>query len=415
MKASEFAAAVVALSVTANARHLAYPEPTSIVALALDGVSPAPTTPPRLHDIFRRANDNKDDPTTVLVAPDATCGFVSGRLGAPFVCDDSDYPCIFITPEASRSGAIACCNADGCATRASCVNFNEFFSSSKCDDGCAVDEFTLKCTETDLPYCNTITFDGGFQDYWCNSDEFSTPLKAETTYSGQTNKVTYSKRVLTDSSSTFLDATGTGTDSPGATATSDADSNDKKGDKEAPVGAIVGGVVGGVGALGLAGILVWFILRQRSKKQHPNTPGYQPTLVQQPGSGPGGYNPVPQGTAGYYDNKNTYAMGGQQYSGYYADPNAPHDPRLSYATPSPDPSYHQVPPPGQQLHPDQQLLAPGYQPPIIQEADSKTIISEAGGEPVIAEAGGKAIIAEAGGRPIVPEADGEPVKAQELV
>lgn len=159
------------------------------------------------------------------------------------------------------------------------------------------------------------------------------------------------------------------------------------------MGAIVGGVVGGVGAIGLAGILAWFILRQRSKKQPPKPPGYQPTLTQQPGSGPGGYNQLPQGAAaGYYDNKNPYALGGQQYPGYHADPNVPYDPRLSYATPSPSPSYHQVPPPGQQQ------LTPGYQPPVIQGV------------------GGKAIISEVSGEPVIPEASGEPVKpkAQEL-
>ncbi|KAH7273815.1 hypothetical protein FSOLCH5_001306 [Fusarium solani] len=401
MKASEFAATIVALSVTANARHLAYPEPTSIVALALDGVSPAPTTPPQLHEFFRRAN--QDDPKTVLVAPDATCGYISGRLGAPFVCDDTDRPCIFITPEGSRSGAIACCNEDGCATRASCVNYEEFYSSSKCDDGCAVDEFTLKCTETENPYCNTITFDGGIQDYWCNSKNFSSPLKAETTYNSQKSKVTYSKLVLTDPSSTFFGSTGT--DKPAATVTNDADS-DSKDDKEVNVGAIVGGVVGGVGAIGLAGILLWFILRQRGKRQPPNPPGYQPTLAQRLG-GLGGYNQIPQGGAGYYDNKNPYALGGQQYPAYHTDPNAPYDPRLSYASPSPSPSYHQVPPPGQQLHPDQQLLAPGYQGPVIQEAGGKAIIPEVGGDPVIPEAGGKPVIAEAGGESVKP-------KAQEL-
>ena len=172
------------------------------------------------------------------------------------------------------------------------------------------------------------------------------------------------------------------------------------------MGAIVGGVVGGVGAIGLAGILLWFILRQRSKRQPPNPPGYQPTLAQRLGS-LGGYNQIPQGAAGYYDNKNPYALGGQQYPAYHTDPNAPYDPRLSYASPSPSPSYHQVPPPGQQLHPDQQSLAPGYQPPVIQEAGGKAIIPEVGGDPVIPEAGGKPVIAEAGGESVNP-------KAQEL-
>ncbi|KAJ3507910.1 hypothetical protein NM208_g15896 [Fusarium decemcellulare] len=138
------AAVTVALSTTANARHLAYPGPTGIVALPLDGISPVPTTPPRVHDLFRRANKDKDEEgTTVLMAPDATCGYISGRAGAAYTCG-VDATCLFLTSSAGGDGAVACCDTVECNYRASCVDFNDYFQSSKCNDGCEVDAFTLK-------------------------------------------------------------------------------------------------------------------------------------------------------------------------------------------------------------------------------------------------------------------------------
>ncbi|KAF4997273.1 hypothetical protein FDECE_12133 [Fusarium decemcellulare] len=389
------AAVAAALSTTANARHLAYPGPTGIVALPLDGISPVPTTPPRVHDLFRRANKDKDEEgTTVLMAPDATCGYISGRAGAAYTCG-VDATCLFLTSSAGGDGAVACCDTVECNYRASCVDFNDYFQSSKCNDGCEVDAFTLKCTDTALPYCNTISFDGGIIDYWCNNVEISTLQKAKTTYDGQTGGVSFSEVALTDSSSEITFAT-TGTLAHGASVTADAASDatadasatetSKKDDDKSstPVGPIVGGVVGGIGAIGLLGLGAFFFLRRRGNKQAANPPAYPPTpMQQQPGTGPGGYNPVPQNMASYYDPKNPYPSPGQQFGApvvaYYPvqpgtpDPNGqthhsppPQDPRLAHAAVSPSPSYHQYPIPGQQ---------PGFQP-------QAPVIHEAGGEPV---------------------------------
>ncbi|KAF4969917.1 hypothetical protein FZEAL_10141 [Fusarium zealandicum] len=388
-------AAIAALSAAANARHLFHSEPTGIVALPFDGVSPRPTTPPRVRDLFRRADD--DEAQTVLVAPDATCGYISGLVGAAYTCgDDSDSAtCVFLTSSAAGDGAVACCNSDQCGYRATCVDYDNYFTSSKCNDGCKIDIYTLKCTQTSAQYCNTVSFDGGIVDYWCNSLSISTAQKASTKYLGQTGKHSFSELALTSSSELSFAASVTGdaasdaTSDPSATETNDTSDKDNEG-SSTNVGAIVGGVVGGVGAIGLIGIAAFFLLRRRSKKQ-PDP------MQQQPGSGPGGYNPVPQNMAGYYDPNKAYGTPspGQQYQaptvGYYPaqagtpDSNGlthptppPQDPRMAHVTASPDPSFYQQPFPGQQPGFQQH---PGYQPqPGFQP--QPYVIHEAGGEAV---------------------------------
>jgi len=67
-------AAVFVVSV----RAMAFPGPlaTTAVVAPLDGRSPKPTAPPALHQFIRRQSDGDQ---TVLVAPDNTCGYVSGQ------------------------------------------------------------------------------------------------------------------------------------------------------------------------------------------------------------------------------------------------------------------------------------------------------------------------------------------------
>ncbi|KAF7533868.1 hypothetical protein G7Z17_g13454 [Cylindrodendrum hubeiense] len=190
MKVTGSYAAIAALAATANARFLARSEPTAVVALADDGVSPRPTDAPE-YDLLRRAESG-----TLLYAPDNTCGFISGREGAGYTCFGT-YTCAFSI--SSDEGHIGCC-ADGvCNMRYSCVDYDGYYSSSACEDGCEIDVLTLKCTETSAPYCNTISFDNGVSDYWCNNLVKSTAQMAETTFSGGDERV-YS--TLDDVSST---------------------------------------------------------------------------------------------------------------------------------------------------------------------------------------------------------------------
>lgn len=136
MKVSATYAALAALAAVANARHVvrSMPEPTHSFQLPDDGVSPRPTQ--AAMELFRRADD-----LTTLWAPDNTCGYISGRQGAAYTCN-GDYQCAFETE--SSTGNVGCCSAGVCNMRYSCVDFDSYWSSSACDDGCAVDANTLK-------------------------------------------------------------------------------------------------------------------------------------------------------------------------------------------------------------------------------------------------------------------------------
>ncbi|KAH6900113.1 hypothetical protein B0T10DRAFT_15626 [Thelonectria olida] len=357
MKASITYAAVAALAGVSNARNLirSAPEPTHSFELPSDGVSPRPTE--AVMELFRRA-----DELTTLWAPDNTCGYISGLRGAAYTCN-GDYQCAFET--ASSAGNVGCCSAGVCNMRYKCINYEEYYSSSACVDGCVVDADTLKCTATSAPYCNTISFAGGITDYWCNNVEINTAQKASTTYSGgdereyTTADVTTSVATSELSSASVAQPTVTVHASSSASSSAAADENSDDGDDKSSsnTGAIVGGVVGGVAFLALIGLAIFFFLRNKKKKQAvaPTTPAgttppaYQaPPMQQQQHPGPNGYNAVPQGQTGYYDPKNPYPSPGAQYNtpvtGFYQpgtpDPNQQHDPRLSQANTSPSPSYN---------------------------------------------------------------------------
>jgi hypothetical protein len=141
MKVYSSYAVMASLYTITNARHLVQTQPTVVVSLPPDGMSPRPTSPPNHRDLFRRQNDNEKD-QYVLIAPDATCGYISGRPGASYDCGVS-ATCAFLSSPGG-DGAVACCNTVECNARASCVDFNDYFSSSACGDGCEVDAYTLK-------------------------------------------------------------------------------------------------------------------------------------------------------------------------------------------------------------------------------------------------------------------------------
>lgn len=143
MKTSGLLAAVAGLAAVCDARvRVHVPRATIAAILPLDGMSPMPTAPPVFHELRRRQLDSSTD-DTVLVAPDNTCGYISGRIGAAYTCNNGAQ-CVFLTASSTVSGAVACCNEELCGFRVACVDYNQYFSSSVCDGGCQVDALTLK-------------------------------------------------------------------------------------------------------------------------------------------------------------------------------------------------------------------------------------------------------------------------------
>ena len=121
---------------------------------------PEPTAAPKVHaDLFRRQNVMTD-----LIAPDNTCGFISGlagtcftsavmrtcanrfSTGAAFYCNPETEICAFFPGTSSTYGFIGCCDPlnFNCGARVTCVDSSQYYYSSICDNGCEKDTFTLK-------------------------------------------------------------------------------------------------------------------------------------------------------------------------------------------------------------------------------------------------------------------------------
>lgn len=331
----------------AGARALAF---AGAPARATDAVVPDATfhhpeitQGPNVKELLRRATGDE----TVLIGPDNTCGYVSGRPGAPITCNGA-YTCALIYGE--DYGRAGCYSDPNYGIRATCYDYRQVYAQSACDDGCLQDTYTLKCTETTASYCNTITFFSGIIDYFCAELSISTPQQLYTTYIGQTNAKTWQQFVVTPSDSatggSFVSsATDDGSDdfsftsepssSPTSTPTggsggsgnnsgngngnnngngngngngsgsgsgSDSDSGNNGGNgsngstakSSTPVGPIVGGVVGGVGGLALIGLGIFFLLRHNKQKKAVN-----PEQAMQQTAAVGGAAPPPPGAPGY--------------------------------------------------------------------------------------------------------------------
>ncbi|KAI1765844.1 hypothetical protein GGR53DRAFT_464973 [Hypoxylon sp. FL1150] len=326
---------------------------TAVQAMAFDGKPaeatdtgiPSPTfqlpeitLPPSMKELAKRQEGQ-----TVLIGPDNTCGYVDGRAGAVYSCNGKDLTCALVT--ASAYGAVACCDAEDCGIRVACIDYNEFVSSSACDVGCIQDTYTVKCTSIAAPYCGTVTFFDGIEDYYCDELSYSTPQQLYTTYDGEDDGRTFSPVVLTldDNSSASTTQSNpnpttqsTNTDDNDATTTSGAAiatvtanaDNNKTGSKSSStnIGAIVGGVVGGVAVLALLGVGIFFLVRHNKKKKAAAAAAAsQPAVSQNPQGGP------PPVVAAGYGQQPPYDPNNPHYShpspppqqGYYSDPSKP--------------------------------------------------------------------------------------------
>jgi len=117
------------------------PKETGIFEFPFDQITPIPTSAPHAPlELLRRADEEK---TTVMVAPDNICGYISDLPGASFFCP-AEFNCVLIPSQATLSGEVACCNPGNCNLRLTCLDFNQISTSSLCNDACKVDAFTLK-------------------------------------------------------------------------------------------------------------------------------------------------------------------------------------------------------------------------------------------------------------------------------
>lgn len=145
MKVSQLVAALAAIcsSTAVDARLVArVPQATRSVVLPADGMSPKPTVPPSMHELLRR-QDSTSYKLTMAVAPDNTCGYISGNASWAYTCGPS-ATCGLVFSQPTHSGLVMCYNDGGSNFRFGCMDYNDIFTSSKCGDACAQDTLVLK-------------------------------------------------------------------------------------------------------------------------------------------------------------------------------------------------------------------------------------------------------------------------------
>ncbi|KAF5981609.1 hypothetical protein FBULB1_4656 [Fusarium bulbicola] len=234
----------------------------------LDDLIPRPTAPPATRTLKRRAVTSiqtTTEETTITIAPDNTCGYISERLGASRACPLNDW-CYFFPPVPAQSftnGGVLCCGETSCQYHATCVNSEEYFVSTQ---------------------SAALTYKGQ------TSREFGTINERD--YSSLLSQMTEAQT----EGSVNAEATGTATSQSTATET-----NRDSGSSGTPLGAIAGGTVGGVAVLALIGMAVFSFLHRKKKSKASNSSNYQ----QAPGGDKPGWNQQ------------------QQHGGYYYDPNSP--------------------------------------------------------------------------------------------
>ena len=162
-------------------------------------------------------------------------------------------------------------------------------------------------TNSDAPYCNTVSWKGNTLDYWCNDLDITTAQSAALTYKEQKEPPKFSTANEEDVSS--IDAeisrarTGGSVD-PGPTQTSQptvAETNNDDGGSETPVAVIVGGTVTGVVVLAAMGLGLFFFMRRKKKKSKAKSASDDQQT----------------------ENKTAWSPGQQPGAPYYYDPNSP--------------------------------------------------------------------------------------------
>ncbi|KAF4456670.1 hypothetical protein F53441_1226 [Fusarium austroafricanum] len=237
----------------------------------------------------RQAQASSNLNLAVTIAPDKTCGYMSGAVGVPITCGNGS-PCSWAAT--SGVGLVAC----GTEIYVNCVESSQAVDPKACNDVCQSNTYNLLCTNSDEPYCRTYAFPNGIKDYRCESTSVKSIQSVEFTYDGQKN-AKFSTTTLSDGIESNKpeptisikkddksDSSASSDGAPASTSTDPSDSSEEthhSSKSSTPIGAIVGGVVGGVALIGIIGLVAVCLLRRRKPKPAPAAP-VQPPMAQNP-------------------------------------------------------------------------------------------------------------------------------------
>ncbi|KAH6869250.1 hypothetical protein B0T10DRAFT_568971 [Thelonectria olida] len=193
---------------------------------------------------------------TWTIAPDETCGYLSGSVGAPITCDDYET-CLWHVQV-----AFFCAGSKTTTGHVTCFNREDALNTDKCDDVCISDIYNLLCTETSAPYCRTYAYPSDLRDYRCANTPATRVSSASWTYDGQDDP---------GFSTTVIVLTTTVPPTEPTTTVPPQESTNPP-EPKPPVGAIIGGVVGGLAILGFIILGAIYLLRRKRSQTESEAP-----------------------------------------------------------------------------------------------------------------------------------------------
>ncbi|PNP51113.1 hypothetical protein FNYG_15918 [Fusarium nygamai] len=249
------------------------------------------------HAVKRQIASSSNDVVTVTIAPDETCGWLSGRPGVPITCENHQ-PCMWMSSIALICGPLE--DYSKWEYHLRCYEREEALNPDVCDDVC-VSGNNLRCTETSAAYCRAYAYPDGIQDYRCVPTRETRASSVSFTYKDQKNAglvtATYTNSNSQTVSTEFVSSTTSSSSStapPPSSATTHPPPSPPSNSNN--IGAIVGGAIGGFVALSVVILAIFWFVR-RSKKdgtppaQRPGSPSLATPMEQTQLNGTSPFNP----------------------------------------------------------------------------------------------------------------------------
>ncbi|CEI60378.1 unnamed protein product [Fusarium venenatum] len=247
-------------------------EPTQAAQL---GEPDRPTEPPHVR---RQETSTSEDADIITIAPDETCGYLSGRPGSPIICDNQET-CMWMKAIGIICGKFD--ESDDWVVHQQCYDLEMATDPSFCDEACAADTLALHCTNASIPFCATYIFSpDGITDFRCLSTRPTRQLTASFTYIGQNDAKFITTALRPDQSYSETSPTlatpthSSPTSSLSLPSSTSPSTSPPSSSGSTNLGAIIGGAIGGFTALSLVALATIWIMRQsRNKKNRQSMQG----------------------------------------------------------------------------------------------------------------------------------------------
>ncbi|RGP67335.1 hypothetical protein FSPOR_6095 [Fusarium sporotrichioides] len=242
-------------------------ESTQISETREMGPSPDVTLAPHItNNINLQVPTLSSDIMVITVAPDETCGYLSGQPLLPITCENHS-PCMWSSSLGILCGDLSTGKLPD--IHLTCLDRDLALNTDLCNDICTSDSAYVLCTHKSAPYCATYAFPHGIQDYRCSSTTASRVSSVFFTYIGQVDASFATTTIDLGASGSVTSASKTTASTSSTKPPSPTIPPNSSHSSQSNLGAIIGGAVGGFVAIALLIFgIVWFVRQSRKKRRH---------------------------------------------------------------------------------------------------------------------------------------------------